>query len=206
MEKFQKLILKLAETHPNRPLTTLEKTLVQDRLNKLSSQYQTPDHPPYSAMIERAIRELNEKRGSTENSISQFLEKEYNNHLPWAHSILLKHHLQKLYESEDIVLTRTNKYMIAGEVVIDPTPNSTITKSRKRKRKPSKRHGDKGRKNRKRENREDEVQETGEIKNGVFGELASTSTTPERPPGFEEELCDQSKRRERQLRRWSRKR
>lgn len=56
-------------------------------------------------MIERAIKELNENGGSSMESISQFLEKEYNC-LALAHSTLLKYHLVKFCESGAIVLTR----------------------------------------------------------------------------------------------------
>ncbi|KAL0446782.1 UNVERIFIED_CONTAM: hypothetical protein Slati_1806100 [Sesamum latifolium] len=82
-------------------------------------------------MIERALRELNDKRGSSEDSISRFLEKAYNN-LPWPDSALLKHHLQKLYESGDIVITRDKRYMLAAE-------NPSLKSSTKVKRKSSRR-------------------------------------------------------------------
>ncbi|KAL2233319.1 UNVERIFIED_CONTAM: hypothetical protein Sindi_1511900 [Sesamum indicum] len=82
-------------------------------------------------MIERALQELNDRRGSSEDSISQFLEKAYNN-LPWADSALLKHHLQKLYESGDIVITRDKKYMLAAQ-------NPSLKSSTKVKRKSSRR-------------------------------------------------------------------
>ncbi|KAL0396717.1 UNVERIFIED_CONTAM: hypothetical protein Scaly_0120100 [Sesamum calycinum] len=106
MENFRALILKLAEeAQSGNPSTAPAQTYVPSLLNQFFSQYKTPDHPPYSAMIERALRELNEKGGSREESISQFLEKEYNA-LPWAHSTLLKDHLGELCESGDIVVTR----------------------------------------------------------------------------------------------------
>ncbi|KAL0372709.1 UNVERIFIED_CONTAM: hypothetical protein Scaly_0952500 [Sesamum calycinum] len=131
MEKFREVVFKLAETDPNAALTPAARTLLQDRFNQFASQYKTPDHPPYSAMIERALRELNDKRGSSEDSISRFLEKAYNN-LPWADSAFLKHHLQKLYESGDIVVTRDERYMLAAE-------NPSLKSSTKVKRKSSRR-------------------------------------------------------------------
>ncbi|KAL0408962.1 UNVERIFIED_CONTAM: hypothetical protein Sradi_1830600 [Sesamum radiatum] len=82
-------------------------------------------------MIERALRELNDKRGSSEDSISRFLEKAYSN-LPWADSVFLKHHLQKLYESGDIVVTRDERYMLAVE-------NPSLKSITKVKRKSSRR-------------------------------------------------------------------
>ncbi|EYU31828.1 hypothetical protein MIMGU_mgv11b022888mg [Erythranthe guttata] len=63
-------------------------------------------------MIERAIRELNEKEGSTEPSISRFIFEQYND-LPLAHWTLLKHHLNKRCESGDIAMTPGNRYMLA---------------------------------------------------------------------------------------------
>ncbi|GFP83513.1 mitogen-activated protein kinase 9 [Phtheirospermum japonicum] len=131
MEKFQKVIFKLAETHPNAPLTPAARTLLQDRLSRFVSQYKTPDHPPYSAMIERAIRELNEKRGSSEASISRFLEKEYDN-LPWAHLTMLKHHLRHLCASSFIVVTHNKRYKLPGEIEI-PILNSPSTEVDKSK-------------------------------------------------------------------------
>ncbi|KAL6505805.1 hypothetical protein OROHE_023184 [Orobanche hederae] len=131
MEKFQQVIFKLAENHPNAPLTPSARALLQDRLTRFVSQYKTPDHPPYSAMIERAIRELNEKRGSSEYSISRFLEKEYD-YLPWAHSTILKHHLRNLCESGVIVATNKKRYKLAGETEI-PVLNSPSTKKVKKR-------------------------------------------------------------------------
>ncbi|KAL3644701.1 hypothetical protein CASFOL_009881 [Castilleja foliolosa] len=138
MEKFQNLIFKLAETHPNAPLTPSARTLLQDRLSRFVSQYKTPDHPPYSAMIERAILELNEKRGSSMDSISRFLEKEYDN-LPWAHSTMLKHHLQNLCASSFIVMTHSKRYKLPVkiEIPILNSPSKEVNKSkppRRRKR------------------------------------------------------------------------
>ncbi|KAK4423457.1 hypothetical protein Salat_1928500 [Sesamum alatum] len=131
MEKFREVVFKLAETQPNAALTPAARTLLQDRFNQFASLYKTPDHPPYSAMIERALRELNDRRGSSEDSISRFLEKAYDN-LPWADSAFLKHHLEKLYESGDIVVTRDKRYMLAGE-------NPSLKSSSKVKRKSSRR-------------------------------------------------------------------
>lgn len=50
MEKFQRVIFKLVETHPNAPLTPARRALLQDHLNQFGSEYKTPDHPPYSAV------------------------------------------------------------------------------------------------------------------------------------------------------------
>lgn len=80
-------------------------------------------------MIERALTELNEKWGSSEESILQYLEKRYDN-LPWVHSVLLKHHLEKLCESGDIVMTRDKRYGLPGCL-----NSSTEVKRKPRRRK-----------------------------------------------------------------------
>ena len=64
-------------------------------------------------MVQRAIQELNEKGGSSEESISNYIKKEYND-LPWAHCTLLKHHLSKLCEYGEISMTRKRCYLLAG--------------------------------------------------------------------------------------------
>lgn len=83
-------------------------------------------------MIERALRELNEKNGSTEDEISQFIIKEYDA-LPWVHLTLLESHLERLCKSGDIVLTRGKRYMLAEENTF--LTSSTKGKKKKRKRK-----------------------------------------------------------------------
>ncbi|CAA0832970.1 winged-helix DNA-binding transcription factor family protein [Striga hermonthica] len=82
-------------------------------------------------MIERAIRELNEKRGSNEDAISRFLVKEYDN-LPWAHPAVLKHHLGTLCRSGDIVCTNKKRYRLPGQTEV-PIINSQSTKKVERK-------------------------------------------------------------------------
>ncbi|XP_057765620.1 uncharacterized protein LOC130986276 isoform X2 [Salvia miltiorrhiza] len=66
-------------------------------------------------MIEDALKELNEKAGSTKKSISQYLEKKYDN-LPGAHTVLLKHHLEKACKERQIKVTCTKKYRLAGSL------------------------------------------------------------------------------------------
>ncbi|KAH6820584.1 hypothetical protein C2S53_011145 [Perilla frutescens var. hirtella] len=115
MKNLQDFVFKVAEAHINAPLPPPAETLLRDRLHRFVSHYVTPEHPPYSAMIINALQELNEKGGSSEESISWYLERKYDN-LPWAHSVLLKHHLEKTCESDDIVETRTKKYRLAGSL------------------------------------------------------------------------------------------
>ncbi|KAL8157560.1 hypothetical protein AgCh_002315 [Apium graveolens] len=76
-------------------------------------------------MIHRAIEELNEKRGSSEESISQYIKKEYKD-LPLAHNSLLKHHLGELCNSDEILVTRKHLYLL-------PDTNSTLELKSKKK-------------------------------------------------------------------------
>lgn len=65
-------------------------------------------------MIERAIGELSkEGLDPIEESISDFIRKEYNNDLPWAHSKMLQIHLRKLCKSGSIIRTKRQHYLLA---------------------------------------------------------------------------------------------
>ncbi|KAK3019893.1 hypothetical protein RJ639_002942 [Escallonia herrerae] len=64
-------------------------------------------------MIHGAIVELNEKGGSSEVSISDYIKKKYAD-LPWAHFTMLKHHLAKLCDSGELFLTPRRGYLVAG--------------------------------------------------------------------------------------------
>lgn len=65
-------------------------------------------------MIQRAITELNEQGGSSEEAISKFIEAEYED-LPFAHAALLTCHLQKLVIKGEIISTSANCYMLSFE-------------------------------------------------------------------------------------------
>lgn len=62
-------------------------------------------------MIWRAISELNEDGGSSEEAISRFIEAEYKD-LPCAHAGLLHHHLQNLVDKEEIIRASTSCYRL----------------------------------------------------------------------------------------------
>ncbi|KAL3510591.1 hypothetical protein ACH5RR_029992 [Cinchona calisaya] len=116
MEKLKETVMKLLKIEPNTHLSeeSHDKShLVEERLSQFLSLLHSPDHPPYAWMIERALQELNEKGGSSEESISQFIKKEYSD-LPWAHYTMLKHHLVQLCESGEVVLTCDKRYLLAG--------------------------------------------------------------------------------------------
>ncbi|KAG6399021.1 hypothetical protein SASPL_140495 [Salvia splendens] len=112
MINLQNFVLALAQA---RPIPPSAETLIRDRLHRFISDYRTPDHPTYSHMIENALGVLNEKGGSSQKSISQYLEKNYDN-LPWAHAGLLKHHLQRACQEGQVIRSRRNKYRLARDV------------------------------------------------------------------------------------------
>lgn len=76
-------------------------------------------------MILKSIENLNEGRGSSEKAISEFIESHYE--VPWAHSSYLNHHLCKLVENGDIVVTSDGHYLIPN---LNPEPKA---KEQKRK-------------------------------------------------------------------------
>ncbi|MCD7465386.1 hypothetical protein HAX54_001201 [Datura stramonium] len=128
MDKFREAILKLFNSAPNGPLSTIQNSFLQQRLtNYLSSLHATPDHPPYAWMIEKTLKELNEKGGSSEDSISKFIKKEYDS-LPSAHMSLVKHHLQKMSEKGEILMIDGGRFLL-------PADSESLSSKRKKKRK-----------------------------------------------------------------------
>ncbi|CAN4124956.1 unnamed protein product [Withania somnifera] len=128
MEKLREAIVKLCNSEPNAPLSATKNSILHHHLtNFLSNLHITPDHPPYAWMIEKALQELDEKGGSTEDSIAKFLKKEYES-LPWAHMTLLKHHLQKMSENGEIVMIDGGRFLLPGD-------SESSNRKRKRRRK-----------------------------------------------------------------------
>jgi len=62
-------------------------------------------------MIKRAVKELNEKSGSTEEDIFEFIRKEYDTDLPFDHASILHIHLKKLCMSGELLCTKNGKYV-----------------------------------------------------------------------------------------------
>lgn len=62
-------------------------------------------------MIQRALKELDEENGSTEEAISELIKKEFND-LPWAHTRILGLHLRKLCQAEELLCTESRRYML----------------------------------------------------------------------------------------------
>ena len=65
-------------------------------------------------MIEKALQALNEEGGSKEESISEFITKN-NDSLPRAHTTMLKHHLEKMCERGEIVMTDGGRFLLPGD-------------------------------------------------------------------------------------------
>ncbi|XP_004513205.1 uncharacterized protein [Cicer arietinum] len=87
-------------------------SFIDNRLPHVFKSFHTPTHPPYSAMIKRAVKELNEEDGSTDEAISEFIRREYEKDLPFAHSTILKVHLMKLCMNRDLVCTKNGRYVL----------------------------------------------------------------------------------------------
>ena len=60
-------------------------------------------------MIQKAITEVGEEDGLSEELISEFIVNEYKD-LPWAHPAFLRRHLGKLCESGELVKSKCGKY------------------------------------------------------------------------------------------------
>jgi hypothetical protein len=62
-------------------------------------------------LIKRAVKELNEKSGSTEEDISEFIRREYDKNLPFDHASILRIHLKKRCMSGELLCTENGKYV-----------------------------------------------------------------------------------------------
>ncbi|XP_016202594.1 transcription regulatory protein SNF2 isoform X2 [Arachis ipaensis] len=109
------LLSQLAKSNPSLSLETRHvSSLIQQRLKKMFPSFHTPTHPPYALMIHRAISELNDNKGSTEEEISNFIVKEYED-LPWAHKKILGIQLEKLCQDEEIVCNEGGRYVLQAD-------------------------------------------------------------------------------------------
>jgi hypothetical protein len=59
----------------------------------------------------REVKELNEKIGSTEEDISEFIIREYDKNLPFDHASILRIHLKKGCMSGELLCTENGKYV-----------------------------------------------------------------------------------------------
>ncbi|KAK9064592.1 hypothetical protein SSX86_015974 [Deinandra increscens subsp. villosa] len=168
MENLKEALIQFAHSNPslfpNDASADSCSMLIEQCFPQFFPDLHTPNHPPYAAMIYRAIWELNKKRGSSEKSISKFIKKEYAD-LPWAHPTLLKHHLEKLCDRNEIRMTDKQCYLLAGaESELGMKISEPSKKRKKQKRQPGseKKIGRPHKKYKKIENCELGIQETNE--------------------------------------------
>ncbi|PNX90631.1 linker histone H1 and h5 family protein, partial [Trifolium pratense] len=90
-------------------------SVIHNHLQHVFKSFHTPTHPPYHLMINRAMKELNDKSGLTEEAISEFIRKEYDGDLPFAHETIFRIHLKKLCMSGELVCIDDGKYMLVSE-------------------------------------------------------------------------------------------
>ncbi|KAL8228960.1 hypothetical protein R6Q57_013860 [Mikania cordata] len=142
MENFKEALIQFTHSNPSlfpNDAATSYSVLIEQCFPQFFSDFQTPDHPPYAAMIYRALCELNKKGGSSEKSISKFIEKEYAD-LPWAHSTLLKHHLEKLCDRNEIRMTHKKCFLLVGAELEPEKKSSRLSKKLKKGKKTSTPH------------------------------------------------------------------
>ncbi|KAL4344793.1 hypothetical protein HN51_062895 [Arachis hypogaea] len=109
------LLSQLVKSNPSLSLETRHvSSLIQQHLKKMFPSFHTPTHPPYALMIHRVISELNENKGSTEEEISNFIVKEYDD-LPWAHKKILCIQFEKLCQDEKIVCNEGGRYVLQAD-------------------------------------------------------------------------------------------
>ncbi|RDX85628.1 HMG-Y-related protein A, partial [Mucuna pruriens] len=105
------IISQLTKLDPSVSILPHHSSHIQCHLQQLFRSFHTPTHPPYSLMIYRAITELDEGTGSTEEAISEFIKREYND-LPWAHAKILSLQLEKLCELGEIARAEGGRYVL----------------------------------------------------------------------------------------------
>ncbi|XP_028776602.1 uncharacterized protein LOC114753640 [Neltuma alba] len=94
--------------------SAINASVVERRIQELFTSFETPTHPPYALMIQEAVKELNERNGSTEEAISEFIKNEFQ-HLPWAHSRILGLHLKKLCQAKELFRTDSGTYTLMDD-------------------------------------------------------------------------------------------
>ncbi|KAJ1394055.1 Winged helix-like DNA-binding domain superfamily [Sesbania bispinosa] len=110
MKKLRDSILfRLATSNPSVSINSTHVSFIEHRLRSQFKSFHTPTHPPYAFMIKRAIVKLNEEGGSTQEAISEFIRREYED-LPLAHVRILDIHLRKLCLVGDLVCTENGRW------------------------------------------------------------------------------------------------
>ncbi|KAL2326035.1 hypothetical protein Fmac_025093 [Flemingia macrophylla] len=124
MEKLKNSVLfRLKALNPSASINSTHASCIEDRLQHLFKSVRTPTHPPYAQMIKRAIKEMNEENGSTEEAISEFIGREYED-LPFAHLTVLNVHLRKLCIDGVLVCRESGRYvLLVDRDNVKDTPN-----------------------------------------------------------------------------------
>ncbi|XP_021848049.2 uncharacterized protein [Spinacia oleracea] len=112
-ENFKHSVFRLANSDPNNPLPPSQIAFIEQKIRLTFPAFHTPNHPPYSSMIESAIEELKKEDGSNVESITKKIKEKYDS-LPWAHSIYVSHHLRKMCENGEVVCTSSKLYTTPG--------------------------------------------------------------------------------------------
>ncbi|KAE9450934.1 hypothetical protein C3L33_17163, partial [Rhododendron williamsianum] len=154
-----------------------------------NSDFEQPwlNHAIYhSMMIHGAIGELKEPEGCTEESISKFIRRHYDD-LPWSHSTLLNHHLQKLCECGEIVVTSDNCYLLSDGIT---NLESCSTPGRELIQGMQRRQGKKqsGRAGCCRKDETKEITQQGELMEVIYGQFQ-----------LHETICAQAREQEQQI-------
>lgn len=85
-------------------------------------------------MIQKAVKELNERNGSTEEAISEFIKNEFQD-LPWAHTRILGLHLGKLCQAKELLRAESGRYMLmTDDYKFDGTKEKGWRGSKRRKK------------------------------------------------------------------------
>ncbi|KAK7344942.1 hypothetical protein VNO77_15212 [Canavalia gladiata] len=105
------ILFRLRAFNPSFSINSAHSSFIHQRLQHLFHSFKTPTHPPYALMIKRALMELKEENGSSEETISDYIRREYED-LPWAHVRILHIHLGKLCLDGDLAFTDTGRYVL----------------------------------------------------------------------------------------------
>ncbi|XP_050234527.1 uncharacterized protein LOC126682805 [Mercurialis annua] len=87
------------------------RTLIEQRCKKLFNNFDTPTHPPYAFMIQKAILEMNQEGWLNEEAISSFIKKEFKG-LPFGHESFLHLCLKKLCKNRNLVFGNDGQYRL----------------------------------------------------------------------------------------------
>ncbi|KAL2326034.1 hypothetical protein Fmac_025092 [Flemingia macrophylla] len=124
MAKLKKTVsFRLKALNPSASINAVHAFCIEDHLQHLFKFVHTPTHPHYAQMIKRAIKSMNEESGSTEEAISEFIRREYED-LPVAHLTVLNVHLRKLCTDGVLVCRESERYvLLVDRDNVKDTPN-----------------------------------------------------------------------------------